>query len=640
MLLWAAHDGGYDADTWYWGALLVLGTLAASAALVGPGWREQSRLSRLSLIAFGLYVAWSFASIAWAQAPGTALEGSNRALLYLCVFALMAALPWTAEAAIAVLLCFAVGVGAIAFVIVVRLASTDHVDALLAAGRMNSPTGYYNATAALFMMGALVSCALAGRRALPGPLRGLLLALAAADLQLTIAGQSRGWLFTLPLVLVAALLVVPGRWRATAAALIPTAAALIAAHSMLRIYDAANTPELSGVASHAGQKALVLFGAVFVLGTLLAWADQLWAIPPASRRARRVVGALACAAAVAAGCGGALVVSHGHPFQFISKQWHGFSRVQSVRTGSHFSDVGSGRYDFWRVSLDAFAAHPLGGLGQDNFADYYVKRRRSYEEPNWTHSIELRLLAHTGIVGFVLFMSFLVASVAAAVRTRGRASPLARTAAGIGLLPLVVWLIQGSLDWFWEMPALSAPALGFLGMAVALGRTEHAAKRSSRAPSRSGLGRLRAGTAVVLFAAAVAVLGFPYLSVREVSIADDSQAANPAAAMSAFQRAAALNPLSAVPGRLAGAVALVSGDYSTAASRFHQSIAREPGGWFAWLGAGLAASGLCNRQAARHDYQVARSINSRQPAIMQALARVDSTHPLSSEAAFRLLVVN
>ena len=24
MILWAAHDGGYDEDTWYWGALVML----------------------------------------------------------------------------------------------------------------------------------------------------------------------------------------------------------------------------------------------------------------------------------------------------------------------------------------------------------------------------------------------------------------------------------------------------------------------------------------------------------------------------------------------------------------------------------------------------------------------------------------
>ena len=87
---------------------------------------------------------------------------------------------------------------------------------------------------------------------------------------------------------------------------------------------------------------------------------------------------------------------------------------------SHFATVGSGRYDFWRVALDAFLAHPIGGLGQDNFDDYYVVHRRTTEEPAWTHSLEMRLLAHTGIVGFALFAAFIVAAVVAALRARRR----------------------------------------------------------------------------------------------------------------------------------------------------------------------------------------------------------------------------
>ena len=90
-------------------------------------------------------------------------------------------------------------------------------------------------------------------------------------------------------------------------------------------------------------------------------------------------------------------------------------------TGSHFGTVGSGRYDFWRVSLDALVAHPIGGLGQDNFADYYLPRRHTNEEPAWTHSLEMRLLAHTGVVGFALFAAFIVAAVAGAIRVRRRA---------------------------------------------------------------------------------------------------------------------------------------------------------------------------------------------------------------------------
>src|SRR5437588_4984238 len=117
MLVWAAHNGGYDADTWYWGGLLLLATLAAVLVWLG---RDRVRVSRPALIALallGAYVAWSYASIAWAGSPGDALEGSNRALVYLLLFALMLLLPWTAEAALTALIVYVGGVGVIAIVV-------------------------------------------------------------------------------------------------------------------------------------------------------------------------------------------------------------------------------------------------------------------------------------------------------------------------------------------------------------------------------------------------------------------------------------------------------------------------------------------------------------------------------------------
>ena len=71
MLLWAVHDGGYDADTWYWGALLVLGLLAT--VVTARGWRaiRLSRPAKVALVAFALYVAWSYLSISGPPRPGT-----------------------------------------------------------------------------------------------------------------------------------------------------------------------------------------------------------------------------------------------------------------------------------------------------------------------------------------------------------------------------------------------------------------------------------------------------------------------------------------------------------------------------------------------------------------------------------------
>ena len=636
MLVWAVDNGGYDADTWYWGALVLLAVLAAVVAGFGPGLR-LSRLSLSTLAALGLYVGWSYLSIAWAQSPGDALQGSNRALLYLLLFSLVLVLPWTPEAALAALLIFVLGVGVLGFVLLVRLASADHVARLIIGGRLAAPTGYFNSTVALFTLNAITAIALAARRELPGLLRGSLIAIACAGLELAVIVQSRGWLFTLPLVAIVAVAVVRDRLRVIAAAIIPIAAALAPLRRLLDVYQSSPGPALDHAAARAGQLALLISGAMFVAASLIAWGEALFrprALTPARRRR---LGTIVAVVALVGAVAGGVAATHGHPFRFMSRQWNGFSHIQrSSSSGSHFADVGSGRYDFWRISLDAAIAHPIGGLGQDNFADYYVSRRHTAEEPSWTHSLEMRLLAHTGFVGLLLFAAFLACALAAARRAvRGRGA-LAPAVAGVALLPVVVWLIHGSVDWFWEIPALTGPALGFLAMAIALEGSPTAPIPGFRSPAPRW-GRIAVATTVL--AASVAVLGFPYLALREVSAASAARSQAPLSALRDLARAALLNPLSAEPGRVAGTIALQDGQFTEAERRFSQATAREPGGWFAWLGDGLAASALGDSPRAERDFRIADSINSRQPAVRQALARVNTTRPLTPPEAFSLLVL-
>ncbi len=534
MLVWAVHDGGYDEDTWYWGALVLLALLTAIVIARGVGAARISRAGLVALVAFALYVAWSYLSITWAESPGDALTGSNRALLYLLLFASMLVLPWTVRGALIALLVFALGVGVVAIVLLFRLAASAHVADLIIEGRLAAPTGYFNSTVALFTMQALVAIALAARRELPGPIRGALIALACAGLQLAVTVQSRGWLFTLPLVAIVAIIVIPDRLRVATTALLPIAGALLPIHRLLAVYQSSSGPALNHAATRAGQAALVICAVEFFVGTLLAWGDSLLRAPRPSAARRRALGAIATALAVAAVLVGGVAASHGHPVRFVQRQWNGFSHPQAASTGSHFTDVGSGRYDFWRVSLDAFLAHPIGGLGQDNFDDYYVSRRRTVEEPSYTHSLELRLLAHTGLVGFVLFAAFMVAAIAAAMPARRRHG-LEAFIAGAALLPLVDWLIHGSIDWFWEFPALTGPALGFLAVAGALGAARAAAGESATPADPSATPRatrhrpavraLTAAAGILALIACVVVLGFPYLSVREVSIATNLRGA-------------------------------------------------------------------------------------------------------------------
>ncbi len=657
MLVWAVHDGGFDEDTWYWGALTLLALFTTIVIARGVAATRVSRAGLIALGAFALYVAWSYLSITWAESPGDALTGSNRALMYLLVFATMLVLPWTVRGALAALLAFALGVGVVAIVLLFRLAGPVRVDELIIGGRLAAPTGYFNSTAALFTIEALVAIALAARRELPAALRGLLIALACAALQLGVIVQSRGWLFTLPLVAIVAIVILPDRLRVAAVAVLPIAGAALPVHRLLAVYDNATGAGLNHAASRAGHAALLICAVEFVLATLFAWADSRVPAPRPTVLQRRALGTIVTTLAVAAVAVGSVAATHGHPVRFIERQWNGFSQPQTTSTGSHFTDVGSGRYDFWRVSLDAFLAHPIGGLGQDNFDDYYVRHRRTGEEPSYTHSLELRLLAHTGIVGFVLFATFIVAAIAAVMPARRRRG-LEAFVAGAALLPLVVWLIYGSIDWFWEIPALTGPALGFLAVAAALGSapgTREVEVRGSAAgagdadvpaigpraaPRPAWVRILVPCTGVLALLAALYALIPAYLSVREVSIATDLRQSAPARALHDLRLAADLNPLNSDPGRIGGTIALQTGQYATAQERFKQSISRDPGGWYAWLGSGLAASALGDRATARHDLEMAESIDSKDAVIRMALDRVDTAHPLSPADALQMIALS
>ncbi|HKO27869.1 MAG TPA: tetratricopeptide repeat protein, partial [Solirubrobacteraceae bacterium] len=233
--------------------------------------------------------------------------------------------------------------------------------------------------------------------------------------------------------------------------------------------------------------------------------------------------------------------------------------------------------------------------------------------------------------------------------------PPAVALAAIALLPFVVWLVYGSVDWFWEFPALSGPALGFMGMAAAIATRRPApdaaatephldvapASTSAGTPSSTGssrpIGFAASAFGVLALLAAVVVLGFSYLAVRETSIASDLSQGDPGRALHALSIAADLNPLSADPGRLAGTIALTSQRYETARQRFEQAISRDPDGWYAWFGVGLAASAMGSRAQARRDFQAAASMNPREPAIRRALADLDSRHPLPPATALQLL---
>ncbi|HEY2592906.1 MAG TPA: O-antigen ligase family protein, partial [Chloroflexota bacterium] len=457
-IAWVATGGGYESqpalsgyepDPWYLGALGLVGLVCATAFGVG-----RVRLSRWATIACGAlagYVVWSFLSVLWAHDQGTAFLGSDRALVYLAAFVTFAILPWSSRSARGALTLFVGGIGAVAMVTAVRVAALGDPSSLYLSERLAYPLGYYNADAALFMTAAVTAVALSAQRSGTAALRVGGLLVAGLCLQLAVLSESRGWLFTAPIALALMLLLIPGRLRLLTFALIPAAATAAIAPVLLRLYARASPggtpltqPRLSHVlhqqGGHAVRAMLIADVALILLAGLAVVLDQRVELSRSTqRRANRIAAGLALAAALA-GLAAGLIAVHGDPLARAERAWHSFADAGETTgsSSSRFATLASNRADIWRVALHEFAQHPLAGIGQDNFATSYTRLRHTQEAPRWAHSIELRLLVHTGLVGALLFALFLLAALLGALRGR-RAGP-ERVTGGILLLPLVVWL--------------------------------------------------------------------------------------------------------------------------------------------------------------------------------------------------------
>jgi O-Antigen ligase len=643
--------GGYDPNPWYLGALVLVGLWCATA--LGLARIRISRWAAVACAALTAYTAWSFLSILWAHDQGATLHGSNRTLVYLAAFTTFAILPWSRWSVRIALVGLVCGLGAVALVTAIRLAALPNPSGLYLDARLVYPLGYYNADAAMFMMTALVAVALACRRGGAPVLRVAGLVVAAVCLQLAVLGQSRGWLFTVPLVLAIALLILPGRLRLLAFALGPAAATAAAAPALFQVYGKATVggltlsePHLGQVLHrqgvHAAHAMLIADVALALLAALAVILDRRVAPSPTTkRRLDRVAATLAVAVALA-GVAVGLVAVHGHVVGRVEHAWSSFANANTGPSGSsRFTALGSQRVDFWRVALHEWDAHPLAGVGQDNFAASYLRHRHTEEEPRWAHSLELRLLVHTGLVGALLFALFVTAVGIAALRGgRARGRPV-RFAAAAALLPFVVWLVHGSIDWFWEFPALSVPALAFAGAATALGVDAAAASSSSSSSSSSSDSR-RPGVARLIVTAllgvgALVAVAIAYASAHEIQRATTIWRDRPAQAYAELRSAANLIPFDAQIYLLEGSIALDYGEADAARHFFAQAARHDDEEWLAPFVLGLLAGERGARVESQAQLRRASRLNPEEQIVSEALARAARGHPLTVEQAQRIL---
>jgi len=651
LIAWSTDQAGYPVTHWAPGGLVVLGLLAIAAGLVGVRLAEIPPMVRIALACLAAFTVLSYLSILWAGVPGDAWEGANRTLLYLLVFALFATWRQQPLSAAALLVCWTLALAGIALYTALHLdaSASAGLAGLLPGGRLVFPSGYANANAAEFLMAFWPALLLARSARLPWALRGLLAGSAVLLAEVALLSQSRGSIYATPVMLVAVFAVLPERTR-TFALLIPVAAGVAAAApAALRVGDHLRGGQVVAATLHHAVAvtllAAIVVGAVVAAAALLESRRSL--APSSAARLHRATGAAALAALVLVLAGG--LVAAGNPVARVEHGWNTFKGgygANSTTNDRLISGLGSNRYDFFRVALDEFAAHPVLGIGADNFQQQYLVHGRSRETPRYPHSVELRTLAQTGLAGTLIALAGLAAALLAAMAAVRSRDPLGGGVAAAALAGFSYWVVHGSFDWFWEFAGLGAPAFALLGLACALAPRStdtDAGSPASPGPGRRPGERRAAGLKLGLVGGLALLCGLslagPWLSGLEVERAASTWTRSPGSAYARLRTAAELNPLGDEPYLVAGSIAVRLNQLGRATDEFTKALRRTPDGAYATLELGAIASFRGERALALAHLERAVELAPREPIGLEALQLVREGRRLSVQGLNRAILL-
>jgi O-Antigen ligase len=611
FVVWAWRDGGFAPEEWLPGGLLLLALLCTAVASADV--RGRLLTCPLPLLLFGLYVAWSYVSILWAQVPADALDGANRTLVYWLVFALFIGLGVPERTGVATVQVWGVAIAVLGVVALAQAALATTTVGHFDRGRLAAPISYTDGDAALFLSACLVLVVLASRPhgKVAFRLTACVAAVALADL--SVLCQSRGSLIWFPCALVLYLVVARDRLRAVAHLAVAAAAVAPALPSLLHVYSAV-------VAGHNRRGAITHAGfwiggsaclAVVGMGVLMLLERRI----TLSTRNRVVIGSGLAAVGGATLVVAAIVAVGSHPVGRAERAWHDFTTNKKAATPTtpHFAaGLGTSRYDVWRIAWHQFLAHPVTGVGADNYLVGYLRQRRTHQTSRYPTSVELRTLSETGIVGAALFLGFLSVAFLRAARAARRSR-----APGLALACFVgsgYWLFHASTDWFWELPALTGAALALLAIASASSPKEDSSRASRRlSPAVRGLG----ATAAVTTAVALAI---PWAS---LSFIDAAIARGPTrSSYSLLDTAARLNPWSEQPALTRATLAARAGDRAQERNALFQALRRNPYDWYPHLILGVMAGREHHTALARTELARARRLDPQELVISWAQQRL------------------
>jgi O-antigen ligase len=449
----AFYSGGFF-DKPRLAAAGVVWALVVAVAILSPRPLPETRSGRVALLGLFLLCAWVALSFVWAPLGGRAQDDEQRLLLYLGFMIAGVALlrgplvrRWLEPiVALGAFVVIAYGLSERFFPQAIHLASSG-----TAVGRLEQPLTYWNAEGLLAAIGLVLAIHIAGD---PSRERWLRSTAAAGGVLLglgTYLTYARGALGAVAVGLVVLLALDPHprpQLRAIVTILGASAVAALVAN------DLSTVKSLSARDVGEGLEMLAALVA-------LAFAAGVTA-PQVPRRPIRFPSLPVSRPATVLGISAGLLVAGALVLAATEGKPKGTSPLPGA-TPARLGSLDSNRYRYWEEAGSTFVEHPLIGIGSGGFQVEWLKVYNRFDASGDAHSLYLETAAELGIVGVGILLLFLGGVAGSVVRLYRRERGLAAgLAAGLS-----VWAFHAGLDWDWEMPAVTLPALLLAAAAIA-----------------------------------------------------------------------------------------------------------------------------------------------------------------------------
>jgi hypothetical protein len=590
----------------------------------------------VGLVAFTGFVAWTGASLTWSVGPDLTWIAFDYAALYLLVAAIGGVLPGGRIQLRLAGYGFALVVTGIASVALLAKLFPGH-DAI---ARLSGPIGYWNVLAAMIAMAIPFGLEGASRVGLPMWLRGV----AASCLMLLLVTFfftfSRGGFLALGVALAVYFALSTRRLSGVVSLIIPgalVAGILLHLRHLSSLYSDTTNDALRTAQGHTlAAWVVAALVAAFTAQALVAIAQNRW---PLSARLRRTTGiaVVAFLLVLPLTLGTLYFPQHGGLGGWLSAHFQAALSGSGPSNGAErLTALGSnGRLPWFRQAVQGFEAHPVAGSGAGTFRFAHLLYRHDTGIVMHSHSEWLNVMSELGLVGITLFVMAIGGLVVAAFRRMLKdRSDKERSLLAACQAAVLAFVVHMSVDWDWDMAAITMAFLLLAGVAAAYARNRGLDAHVKESIGDAGRGRAptsptpsrRLSLGVRVLVTGLVVFGalswaLPYVADRAAAAAVDQASRGQFSQAAASARLSSrLNPLSIDPLLTLAAVQVQQHQPAAAWSSLQKAARIQPRNYVPYYQLGLLELDAFGRKKeARQWFARALELNPMDPLIRQQL---------------------